>query len=181
LQQRKAQQVKSLYTQEAARRVAERAAKHGVQKVPKAIATYIALACAKEKLRYALSFAMFEQESNFKAIYGNDQGGLFPGQPVTQENYKAFRKTVVRGEGHGANGVGLGQVTYWTYIRDHTDLWKPKAQVYLATSILADYVHRLGEEIGVGAYNGGEKNPNKAYSKQVLKRAEVWRPLLAKD
>ncbi len=106
--------MKTLYTQAAARRVAERAAKHGLQKVPK-------------------------------------------------------------------SGVGLGQVTFWTYIRDNPDLWKPRCQVDLATSILADYVHRLGESTGVGAYNGGEKKPNKTYAKQVLAKAEKWRPLLAKD
>lgn len=166
----------TLFTQEAARRVAERAAKHGV---PPRIAGYIASACAREKLRYALGFAMFEQESNFKSIYGHDPGGLFPGEPVTKENYARFRKQVCKSPHKGANGVGLGQVTYWTYIRDHADLWKPKAQVDLATSLLADYIQDLGEFNGVGAYNGGPSNPNEVYARQVLKRAEKWRPLLA--
>lgn len=166
----------TLFTQEAARRVAERAAKHGV---PPKIAGYIASACAREKLRYALGFAMFEQESNFKSIYGHDPGGLYPGEPVTKENYARFRNQVCKNKGRGANGVGLGQVTYWTYIRDHVDLWKPKAQVDLATQIFADYIHDLGESTGTGAYNGGPTTPNPAYARQVLKRAEKWRPLLA--
>lgn len=168
----------TLFTQEAARRVAERAAKHGV---PPKIAGYIASACAREKLRYALGFAMFEQESNFQSIYGHDPGGLYPGEPVTKENYAQFRKQVVKAEGKRpcANGVGLGQVTYWTYIRDHPDLWKSKAQVDLATSIFADYVLDFGEFEGVGTYNGGPGHPNAAYARQVLKRAEKWRPLLA--
>lgn len=170
--------MKTLYTQEAARRVAERAAKHGV---PKRIATYIALACAREKLRYALGFAMFEQESNFTVVYGHDRGGLFPGQEVTQENFEVFRAKVVKGKGKGANGVGLGQVTYWTYIKEHPDLWKPKVQVNLATEILSGLVHSLGEFKGVGAYNGGAASPNPTYAKQVLKKAETWRPLLGKD
>jgi|GEM_PF-3534101 len=167
----------ALFSREAALRVAQRAAKNGV---PKDIATDIALACAKEKLRYALGFSMFDQESEFKAIYGHDIGGLNPGEAVTRENYKAFRKEVVRREGGGSNGVGLGQITFWTHIRDHAGLWKPKVQVYLATSIFADLVHRLGEFTGAGAYNGGEGKPNPKYAKDVLKRAdEKWRPLLA--
>lgn len=166
----------SLFSQEAARRVAERAARHGV---PPKIAGYIAEACRKEKLRYALGFAMFEQESSFKSIYGHDSGGLYPGEPVTKENYARFRKQVCKSEGKGANGVGLGQVTYWTYIRDHPDLWKPKVQVDLAISILAGYVLDLGEFEGVGTYNGGPGHPNAAYAREVLKRAEKWRPLLA--
>lgn len=168
--------MRRLYSRRAARRVAKRAAAHGV---PRDIATYIAFACRKHHLRYAIGFAMFEQESGFKVIYGHDIGGLFPGLPVTQSNYRVFRGHVARTSGHGANGVGLGQVTYWTYIRDHRGLWKPKVQVYLATSILADLVHRLGEFTGCGAYNGGEGNPNGTYAAEVLNRADKWRPLLA--
>lgn len=168
---------RKLYSRRAAKRVAERAAKHGV---PADIARYIADACRKERLRYAQGFAMFEQESNFKNIYGHDASGLNPGEVVTKANYHHFRESVVNGIGAGANGVGLGQATYWTYIRDHRGLWKPKVQVYLCTSILADYVHRLGEMRGTGAYNGGEGNPNGSYAREVLKKAERWRLKLAK-
>jgi hypothetical protein len=168
--------VSALFSREAALRVSKRAVKHGV---PAEIAKDIALACSKENLRYALGYAMFEQESNFEAIYGHDAGGLNPGAAVTRDNYRDFRKEVLRRKGGGANGVGLGQVTYWTYIRDNADLWKPKKQVYLATSILADYVHTLGEFEGVGAYNGGPSNPNETYARQVLDRANTWRPRLA--
>lgn len=165
-----------LYSRAAARRVAERAAAHSV---PEKIAHHIAYACRKEHLRYALGFAMFEQESNFQPIYGHDAGGLNPGQRVTRDNYRVFRQHLVANGGAGANGVGLGQVTYWTYVRDHKGLWRPKVQVYLAASILADLVHRFGEERGTGAYNGGEGNPNYTYAREVLARAERWRPILA--
>jgi len=166
----------ALFSRQAARHVAERAHDQGV---PEDIANDIAFACCEEHLRYALGFAMFEQESDFKTIYGHDAGGLHPGEPVTRENYRDFRAEVVRRKGGGANGVGLGQVTFWTYVRDHPGLWKPRVQIYLATSILADLVHRLGESTGVGAYNGGEGNPNEAYAGEVLSRAEKWRPMLA--
>ncbi len=168
--------MRRLYSRRAARRVAKRATEHGV---PEKIAHHIAYACRKEKLRYALAFAMFDQESGFQVIYGHDAGGLNPGQKVTWENYPRFRRLVIERQGIGANGVGLGQVTYWTYIRDHAGLWRPKVQVYLATSILADYVHRLGEFTGCGSYNGGETNPNETYAREVLERADKWRPLLA--
>ncbi len=167
---------RKLFSRRAAKRVAERAIRHGV---PRNIAFYIAFACRKEKLRYALGFAMFEQESDFKVIYGHDAGGLNPGYRVTKENYRLFRAHLMETFGSGSNGVGLGQVTYWTYIRDHRGLWKPKVQVYLATSILADLVHRLGELNGTGAYNGGEGNPNESYAREVLERAEKWRSRLA--
>lgn len=165
-----------LFTKRAARRVAKRAARHGV---PEKTAHQIAFACRQHRLRYALGFAMFEQESDFQVIYGHDAGGLFPGEQVTEENYRRFRAEVVRRQGGGANGVGLGQVTYWTYIRDHPGLWKPKVQVYLAVRILSDLVRRRGEFVGCGAYNGGEANPNEDYAREVLERAKRWRPKLA--
>lgn len=169
--------MRRLYTRRAARRVAERAHKHGV---PQEIAHHIAFACRKYHLRYALAFAMFEQESEFEVIYGHDPGGYYQGREVTRGNYRLFRASVVAEVGRGANGVGLGQVTYWTYIRDHRGLWKPKVQVYLATSILADLVHRLGERDGAGSYNGGEANPNLDYADEVLARATKWRERLSK-
>lgn len=159
--------------------VAHRAAKR-IDNLSLTVAVMIALAARKYKVRYALAFAMFQQESNFEAIYGHDAGGLFPGQRVTRENYRRFRAFVVANEGRGANGVGLGQVTFWTYIRDHTGLWKRRVQVYLATSILASLVRSFGEEKGTGAYNGGPTNPNMGYAAEVLKRADHIRPKLSK-
>lgn len=148
--------------------------------VPLAIAIWIALAARRSRVRYALAFAMFQQESNFQPIYGHDAGGLFPGARVTRENYRRFRAFVVANEGRGANGVGLGQVTFWTYIRDHKGLWKRRVQVYLATSILGSLVRSFGEEKGVGAYNGGPTNPNMGYSAEVLEKAKDIRPRLTK-
>jgi hypothetical protein len=143
--------------------------------VPRAIAHDIAFACRKYHLPYALAFGMFEQESDFKLIYGHDAGGLLPGQQVTKETYKRFREELLRRHGGGANGVGLGQITFWTYIRDHVGLWKPRVEVFLATSILADLVHRLGELDGTGSYNGGEAHPNRDYANEVLAKASKWR------
>ena len=162
----------------AALRVAHRASRHGV---PPLIATYIAFAARKFHVRYALNFALFEQESNFAVIYGHDAGGLFPGREVTRDNYAAFRKHVVEHQGGGSNGVGLGQVTYWTYVRDHKGLWKPRVQVYLATSILADLLSRHDEFTAVGAYNGGEGNPNRLYAEEVLAKARRWRTRLRRS
>lgn len=167
----------NLYSRRSARKVAERAAAHGV---PKGIALDIAQACRKYKLRYSLAFGMFEQESNFQLIYGHDAGGLDAGEKITKANYAKFRAELIARGGGGANGVGLGQVTYWTYIRDHIGLWKPRVEVFLATSILADLVHRDGEERGTGAYNGGEGNPNYTYAREVLGRAEEWRNKLSR-
>ena len=148
--------------------------------VPRRIAFRIAFAARKYSVRWAVAYALFEQESNYQVIYGHDVGGLYLGERVTRDNYRAFRTFVVAHGGRGANGVGLGQVTYWTYIRDHPGLWKPRVQVYLSVSILAALLSKYPERIALGAYNGGEARPNLEYGDQVLEKAAALRPRLAK-
>lgn len=167
-----------MFTRRAALRIAYRAKRR--LGVPWKIALYIAFAARKYKIRYAIAFALFEQESNYKVIYGADAGGLFPHQPVTRKNYAYFRRQVVSSGGRGANGVGLGQVTYWTYIRDHPGLWKPRVQVYLSLSILDGYLDAFPQFTALGAYNGGPANPNDSYAVEVEAKAAAIRPKLDK-
>jgi len=166
-----------MFTRRAALRIASRA-RHRLG-VPWKIALYIAFAARKFRIRYAIAYALFEQESNYEVVYGHDAGGLLPGQRVTKANYAYFRSRVVAGQGRGANGVGLGQVTYWTYIRENPGLWKPRVQVYLSLSILADLLERHHAFTAVGAYNGGEGNPNEDYAREVFAKAAAIRPRLA--
>lgn len=167
-----------MYSRRAALRVAYRARRR--LSVPWRIALYIAFAARKHRVPYAIAFALFEQESTFKVIYGHDAGGLLQGQRVTKSNYAWFRQRVVAGQGRGANGVGLGQVTYWTYIRDHPGLWKPRVQVYLSLSILAGYLRQFSQFTALGAYNGGPSDPNEVYAREVEAKATAIRPKLAK-
>jgi hypothetical protein len=143
------------------------------------VALCIALACRKFKLRYALGFALVQQESNYQHIFGHDAGGLFPGLSVTRTRYRQLRDHLRSSGGAGANGVGLTQITYYTYVLDHPGLWRKRANLYFGLSILADYVHRLGERTGCGAYNGGEGNPQYGYADEVLAKASAIRPKLS--
>jgi hypothetical protein len=167
-----------MFTRRAALRVAFRAVRR--LDVPRRIALYIAFAARKEKVPYAVAFALFEQESNYEVIYGHDAGGLLPGEKVTKRNYAWFRSRVVSSQGRGANGVGLGQVTYWTYIRDHPGLWKPRVQVYLSLEILRSYLNPFSQFTALGAYNGGPTNPNEDYAAEVEAKARAIRPKLSK-
>lgn len=146
--------------------------------VPLHIAMYIAFACREHSLRYALGFAMVKKESAFQHIFGHDSGGLFPGKPVKRWRYRKLRNHLRKTSGAGANGVGLTQITYYTYILDHAGLWKKRANVYFGIDIFADYVHRLGERTGAGAYNGGEANPQLDYADDLLAIARDIRPRL---
>lgn len=167
-----------MFSRLAALRVATRA--HKRLRVPWKISLYIAFAARKHRVRYAVAYALFAQESNYRVIYGHDVGGLLPGLPVTKDNYRYFRSRVANSHGIGANGVGLGQVTYWTYVRDHAGLWKPRVQVYLSLSILSDLIKKYGEYTGLGAYNGGAVNPNYDYADEVRDKARQIRKSLGK-
>jgi hypothetical protein len=165
-------------TRRAALIVASRA--HRRLGVPQHIALYIAFAARKYKVRWSVAFALFAQESNYQVVYGHDAGGLLAGLRVTKRNYAYFRRRIIASGGVGANGVGLGQVTYWTYVRDHAGLWKPRVQVYLSLSILGGLLARYPQITALGAYNGGEGSPNETYARQVEAKADVIRPRLGK-
>lgn len=167
-----------MFTRRAALRVAYRAKRR--LGVPLDVALYIAFACRKHRLRFALGFAVCQQESGFRHVMGHDAGGLFPGRPVTRRLYRQLRSHLKATNGSGANGVGLFQITYWTYIVDKPGLWKKRANVFYGISIVADYVKRLGERTGLGSYNGGEANPQYVYADEVMEKADAIRPKLDK-
>lgn len=166
-----------LYSRKAALRVAARARRAGV---PAELSTYIALAARKFEVPYAIAYALFEQESNFQIIYGHDAGGLFAGLKVTHENYRRFRKRLIEHGGLGANGVGLGQITYWGYIKLYVGLWKPRVQIFRSLEILAGLMSRHDIHTALGGYNGGEGNPNMEYASEVFAKATKWRSILRK-
>lgn len=164
------------WTRRGALRVGWRA--HRRLDIPLRIAMMIAFACRKERLRYALGFAMVKKESNYQHIFGHDVGGWFPGEPVTRWRYRRLRRHLKETGGHGANGVGFTQVTYWTYIVNKPGLWKRRPNIYFGINLFADYVRRLGERTGAGAYNGGEANPQYSYADSLLAMARDIRPHL---
>lgn len=168
-----------MFRRKAARRVAWRA--HRRLGVPLRLAFYIAFACRRERLPYAIGYAVCEQESNFRNVYGHDAGGLFPGEEVTRANYRKLRKHLQATQGPGANGVGPFQITYYTYILENPGLWKQRANTYKGIEILADYIGALGRHAGIGAYNGGPTNPIESYAREVEERIARIRPRLTKE
>ena len=168
-----------MWTKRAAYRVGWRAWKR--VGVPFKVAMYIAFACRKERLAYAVGYAVCEQESGYRHIFGHDAGGMFPGLPVTEPRYNELRERLRRTKGPGANGVGLFQITYYTYILDNPGLWKKRANAYKGTEIVAGNVRAHGVRKGLAVYNGGEGNPQYDYATQVEARIDRIRPQLEKE
>lgn len=146
--------------------------------IPVELAMYIAFACRKERVRWALGYALVQQESNFRHIFGHDAGGLFKGLPVTRSRYRRLRSHLQANGGRGANGVGYTQITYYTYILQNPGLWKRRANVYFGLGLIATNIRAYGERKGLAVYNGGAGNPQYDYADEVLRKAAAIRPKL---
>jgi hypothetical protein len=132
-----------------------------------------------EGLPLALALALVEQESGFQNIFGCDLGPQSTApwchQRVTRNRVQALIAHVEAGG--TSNGVGLTQLTSIGFIRQaeaeggaHT----LHAQCRIGFRILHGLIERHGEQIGIGAYNGGEGNPNLDYAKSVLALRDQW-------
>jgi hypothetical protein len=136
----------------------------------------IAFAGALLRVSQALCFALVEQESTFRHIYGHDPAGLFPGQPVTRSTYRQLVEHV-RGGGI-SNGVGLMQITYGGYLIAHAGLWRRLANVKFGVGLINGEIVAHGKREGLARYNGGPTPPEESfteYADVVLGREDKWR------
>jgi hypothetical protein len=129
----------------------------------------------------ALAFALVQRESDFRNVFGNDPAGppQVRGQPVTRGHYLRYRE--LRDRGHGAQGVGLTQLT-WPSFQDAADglggCWKVKAQLRVGLEVLAGHVRKRGERAGVAAYNGLGPRAER-YAEDVIGLTARWERILA--
>ena len=133
----------------------------------------------REGLGLATALALVEQESGFANIFGCDLGARdtvpWCHQNVTKDRVKALISHVERGG--VSNGVGLTQLTSIDFIRQaekeggaHT----VSAQCRIGFRLMHGLIARNGERKGIGAYNGGEGNPNLTYADSVLALRAKW-------
>lgn len=133
----------------------------------------------REGVQLALALALVEHESGFRNIFGCDLGpqsnAPWCHQQVTRDRVQALIAHV--DAGGTSNGVGLTQLTSIGFIKQaeaaggaHT----PHAQCRIGFRILQGLIQRHGERVGLGAYNGGEGNPNLTYADSVLALRAQW-------
>lgn len=134
----------------------------------------------RQGVQLALALALVEQESTFRNIFGCDGGRKINKAPwchqqVTRER---VQELIAHVEAGGiSNGVGLTQLTSIGFIRQAETLGgahTAAAQCRVGFGLLHDLIARHGERTGIGAYNGGEGNPNLAYADSVLARRARW-------
>lgn len=134
----------------------------------------IAFAGAQLQVSQALCFALCEQESTFRHIFGRDVGGPFPGQPVTRSKYQQLVEHV-RGGGT-SNGVGLMQLTFPGYLTENPGLWRRLANVKFGIGLIRTNVAENGKRKGLAMYNGGPSPPEDSfdYADEVIGREQKW-------
>lgn len=136
-------------------------------------------------LPVSLGFALVEQESNFRKVFGHDRGKPFEGAgEVTKDAYLRYKKVRgSRGEG-GQQGVGETQLTHYSF-QDEADTlggcWTADANVRVAFRLLTRLIDKHGRAHGLAAYNAGEAGwrNGQRYAREVKAKARQWHQRLA--
>jgi hypothetical protein len=136
----------------------------------------------------ALGFALVEQESSFRNIFGSDpllkmrwQGpasymfliGIM-GERVTESRYAKYK--TLRKAGWGMQGVGLTQLT-WYEFQDAADeiggCWKSEPQLQVGFQLVKSLMDQHGDHTGLARYNGYGPAAE-LYATSVLQRKDRW-------
>lgn len=124
----------------------------------------------------SLGFALIEQESHFRNVFGHDPTHSIPeewkGSVVSKQKYDFYK----RHRSDGMQGVGPAQLTWWEY-QDAADrrggAWKPKHNIAVAFDHLSSLIQTHGMKQGLAAYNGIGKDAE-LYAESVLRRYKKW-------
>jgi hypothetical protein len=133
----------------------------------------IILEARRAGIPISLAFALIEQESNFRNVFGSDPTIFIGAGEVTKAKYLAYK--VARGKTR-MQGVGPAQLTWWE-LQDAADrrggAWKPEHNIAVAFDRLAALIAEHGEREGIRRYNGSGPKADR-YAKSVLARREKW-------
>jgi len=144
--------------------------------------TRIILECRAHDVAISDGFALVDQESEFENIFGGDYGKLpnayappYYHVPVTKARVDALLA-------HGKpNGVGPTQLTSFGFVQEANrdgGAHKPAVNIATGIALLGRLQKKHGRMKGLGAYNGGEGNPNMDYAHRVDAKADRWHRIL---
>lgn len=148
--------------------LANRAKRHGSR-----YSLRIVWQARKSGIPISLGFALIEQESGFRNVFGHDPTIFVGAGVVTRSKYRAYKHA----RGHDQmQGVGPAQLTWWAF-QDQADLrggcWRPKHNISVAFDHLAHLIAMHGERAGIRAYNGTGPAAD-TYARLVLERQRAW-------
>lgn len=132
----------------------------------------------KSGIPISLAFALIEQESGFKNVFGHDPTIYQGAGKVTKKKYLEYKAQ--RGHTH-MQGVGPAQLTWWQY-QDEADkrggAWVPKHNISFAFDHLASLINSKGFKQGIAAYNGSGPAAEQ-YASSVLAKQKKWHEILS--
>lgn len=158
--------------------LARTAKKHGAN-----YALRIIIQARKSGIPISLAFALIEQESNFRNVFGHDPTHSIPeswkGAQVTKDRYKFYKAR--RGQ-YGMQGVGPAQLTWYEYQNEADSrggAWIAKHNISTAFDHMAALLKKNKHRIDAfKAYNGtGPAADN--YAKQLNLRMQKWHDFLS--
>lgn len=135
----------------------------------------IVKAARKAGIPLSIAFAVVEQESDFKNIFGCDQGSILCHKDVTHERVQQLLNYVRRGG--TSNGVGLTQLTFPPFIKQAEALGGahyPRHQLTVGFGVIRDLYRRYGRR-GLWRYNGST-----AYQVPLDKKIDKWHRILTR-
>lgn len=154
--------------------LARRAIKHGKRdRIQVAWALRIILEARRAGIPISLGFAIVQQESNFKNVFGHDPTIYVGAGLVTKEKYLDYKRQ--RGKTR-MQGVGPCQLTWWEF-QDGADrlggCWIPRYNIQRAFTDLAALIKQHGAAVGIARYNGSGLAA-KRYSREVREKQAAW-------
>lgn len=147
-----------------------RAKRHGARHVVKTIEEARAAG-----IPLSWAFALVEQESGFRNVFGHDRGSILHGQHVTAARVRRLLHHIDRGG--ISNGVGLTQLTWPPLLREadrNGGAHKPRVQLRYGLRHLAETA-RGDLDRGAWRYNG-----DPGYQAQIKAKQRRWHDRLTK-
>ena len=154
------------------------AVKFGVRR---ALAEIIVDEARRVHLPISLAFALCEQESNFRNVFGHDPTIFVGAGDVTTVKYRQYKVKRVASGNRLMQGVGVCQLTWWE-TQDQADhaggCQHSRFNIRTGFNTLAARIRVFGYVKGIERYNGAGPAAV-AYSRSVRARADKWHARLS--
>jgi hypothetical protein len=154
------------------------AVKFGVRR---ALAEIIVEEARRAHLPISLGFALCEQETGFRNVFGHDPTIFVGAGNVTTAKYRAYKKARVASGNRKMQGVGVVQLTWWE-TQDEADraggCQHSRYNIRTGFNTLAARIRGFGYAKGIERYNGSGPAAV-AYSRTVRARTDKWHARLS--
>lgn len=128
----------------------------------------------RANLPISWAFALCDQETGFRNVFGHDRGSILAGQPVTKAGVKTLLAHIA--DGGTSNGVGFTQLTYPPFIRQAEHLGgahRVKNQLRVGFQVFAQHIDHGRATDAAWHYNG-----DPSYQGLIAAKQKHWHQIL---